>query len=62
MDNPIYVKQYPMPEDDRDLLEGQIKDWLKVGIIQPSRSRYDSPLFVVPNKNSSLRIVQNFRE
>jgi hypothetical protein len=28
-DNPVYVKQIPIPEVYRDILESQIKDWLK---------------------------------
>jgi hypothetical protein len=58
-DNAVYDKQSPMPEVHRDILEGQIKVWLKMGIIQPSRSKFNCPLFMAQNKDISLRIVQD---
>ena len=36
-----YRKQFPIPEAHRTDMEAQINDWLKMGLIQPSRSRYN---------------------
>jgi hypothetical protein len=58
---PVFVKQFRIPEAHRDNLETQIKEWLKIGIIEPSNSRYNSPIFVVPKKDGSTRFVLDYR-
>ena len=58
---PIYVKQFKIPEAHQTVVEEHLKEWLKLGIVEPCRSKYNSPLFVVPKKDGSLRIVQDFR-
>ncbi len=47
---PIYVKQFPVPESYRSQLNLQVKEWLKMGVIKPTNSPYNSPIFVVPKK------------
>ena len=58
---PIYVPQFKIPEAHRHFLEKQVKEWLNLGIIQRTHSTYNAPLFVVPKKDGSYRIVQDFR-
>ena len=58
---PIYVKQFKIPEAHQTVVEEHLKEWLKLGIVEPCRSKYNSPLFIVPKKDGSLRIVQDFR-
>jgi hypothetical protein len=38
-DDPINVKQFKIPDTHRDYLEDQVKEWLKMGIVQPTRSQ-----------------------
>jgi hypothetical protein len=51
-----------MPDVHGDKKEFQIKDWLKMGIIQSGRSRYNCPLLMLPKKDGSPRIVQHLRQ
>jgi hypothetical protein len=60
-DEPVYVKQFKIPEAHRVEVEKHVHEWLKLGVIQPYRSKFNSPLFVVPKKNGGLRLVQDFR-
>ena len=59
--DPIYVKQFKIPDTHREYLEDQVKEWLKMGIVQPTRSRYNSPMFLVNKKDGGFRVVQDFR-
>ena len=59
---PIFVKQFPVPESYRSQLNLQVKEWLKMGVIKPTNSPYNSPIFVVPKKDGSPRYVLDFRK
>lgn len=58
---PVYIKQFKIPEGHQDTVTQQVTEWLKLGVIQAARSRYNSPIFVVKKKDGSYRLVQDFR-
>ena len=61
--NPVYRKQYKIPDAHSKFISDSIDDWLKLGIVRRSASMYNSPIFCVPKKTGhGLRIVQDFRE
>jgi hypothetical protein len=60
-ETPVYRKQFKIPEGHLEAVQNQVKEWLKLDIVQPSRSRYNSPIFVVKKKDGSFRLVQDFR-
>ena len=44
-----------------EYLEKQVQEWLKLGIVQPSKSCYNSLMFLVPKEDGGVRAVQDFR-
>jgi hypothetical protein len=58
---PIYVKQFKIPDTHCQEVERHVLEWLKLGVIQPARSRYNSPIFAVMKKDGGVRLVQDFR-
>jgi hypothetical protein len=58
---PIYVKQFKIPDAHRKEVEDHVLEWLKLGVIQPARSRYNSPIFAVLKKDGNVHLVQDFR-
>jgi hypothetical protein len=61
--NPVYRKQFKIPEAHQNFIKATLDEWLKLGVVKRSNSLYNSPLFCVPKKQGQgLRIVQDFRE
>ncbi|KAH8339524.1 hypothetical protein KR059_007851, partial [Drosophila kikkawai] len=65
---PVYSKLYPFPMGASDFVNREIKDILKNGIIRPSRSPYNNPIWVVGKKgidnsgSPNKRLVVDFRK
>jgi len=60
-DEPVYVKQFRIPDAHREEVERHVNEWLKMGVVQSTRSKYNSPIFAVAKKNGGIRLVQDFR-
>ena len=42
--DPIFRKQFRIPDIHKDALETQVFDWLRAGVVEPCHSRYNTPL------------------
>ena len=65
-DVPVNTRQYRFPPVHKDEIEKQVRNKLNNGIIAPSNSPYNSPIWIVPKKpdskgNLRWRIVIDFR-
>ena len=69
---PSYQKQFPVPIEHEKEIRRQVLEWLKIGIIRPCESEYNSSLFLVAKKGlparpgeiqkpKAYRIVQDLR-
>ncbi len=58
---PVNIPQYRFADTHKAALDKQIDEWLKMGVIQPSNSRYNSPIFVVRKKNEENRYMLDYR-
>jgi hypothetical protein len=64
---PIFVKPYRLPENQKPEIRRQIEQMLEDGIIEHSKSPYNSPILIVPKKpdnqgNKRWRLVVDFHK
>ena len=59
---PIACKPYRMPYSKIEIVEGEIKKMLELGVIKPSISPYAAPCLIVWKKNGKPRLVIDYRK
>jgi hypothetical protein len=52
---PTYQKQFPLPVEHEKEIRRQVLEWLRIGIIRPCESEYNSSLFLVAKKQLPLK-------
>lgn len=61
-DRPINVKQYPLPYALRQAIASEVDDLLRLDIIEPSESPYNSPVIAVRKPDGTHRLCIDFRK
>ena len=59
---PVYIPAYRLPHSQRKIVDEQVQEMLREGIIQPSRSPWSSPLFLVPKRDGQFRPMIDYRK
>jgi hypothetical protein len=55
--NPVYRKQFKIPEAHQNFIEQSLEEWLKLGVVKCSNPLYNLPIFCVPKKQGQgLRV------
>ncbi|KAK7113985.1 hypothetical protein V1264_000125 [Littorina saxatilis] len=59
---PVHVKQYKLPFSQVEIVKKEVNDMLKLGVIEPSISPYNSPIVLVKKKDGSIRFCIDYRQ
>jgi len=55
-DKPVFQKPCHLPLIEREIVDRQIENWLRDGIIESCTSEYASPLVIITKKDGSSRV------
>ena len=58
---PVYHKQFPIPSAHLPVVMEAVEKWLTLGIVEPAKSPYNSPIFCVKKKDGGQRLVLDYR-
>jgi len=60
--SPAFTKQFTIPEAHREFLISNLRNWIKAGLVKKCVSKYNAPIFIVPKKDKSPRVVLDYRK
>ena len=58
---PVKLKPYPLPFASLEVVKREVETMLELGVIEPSRSNYSSPIVLVSKPDGSVRFCIDFR-
>ncbi|GFO33305.1 retrovirus-related pol polyprotein from transposon opus [Plakobranchus ocellatus] len=57
----VCLKPYKLPFRSREIVEKEVKEMLRLGVIEPSTSAYSSPIVLVNKPDGTVRFCIDFR-
>ncbi|RMC11136.1 hypothetical protein DUI87_12049 [Hirundo rustica rustica] len=60
-EDPIRIRQYPIPLEGRRGLKPIIEDLIRKGILEPCMSRHNTPILAIKKADGNYRLVQDLR-
>ena len=58
---PVYNRQFPIPLAHQQTIAESVENWLKLGVVEPAKSQYNSPIFCVRKKGGGFRLCLDYR-
>ena len=59
--HPTFHRQFPIPLAHQQTILESVENWLKLGIVEPAKSQYNSPIFCVRKKGGGFRMCLDYR-
>jgi hypothetical protein len=59
---PVFTKQFPLRPEDYAKIKEDVANWVRIGVVEPANSPYNSPIFTVRKKSGGLRCVLDYRK
>ena len=60
-EEPVRVKQYPLPESQLNTVQKEVDAMLRLDVIEPTVSAFNSPIVLVKKKDRSVRFCIDYR-
>lgn len=61
-DEPIYQRARRLSASEKEIVNAEINEWIRDGIVQSSVSDYASPVVLAKKKDGSLRLCVDYRQ
>ena len=60
---PVHARHYPVPHVHLEVFRRELQHLIKLGVLEPQGlSRWASPSFIIPKKDSTVRWISDLRE